>query len=175
MEKFDHVNNNFIHRWLHFDPLDQGFLKEDKMCNDHKKFRNVLVWLLNIAVMYSDCKFKNNLRDLDFAMNCFLKYRRKEKWLNQFEFTAESMESLWEISTWHWKLWRYYTSILSFCCTMVYIGTGWTIWVSIRNWYKEGVASTNSYWCWKNEQKWFSFWKSSTQFKHIGFNAIWWS
>ena len=38
IEKFEHVDENFIHGWLHFDPLDQGFLQDDEMTIKHKKF-----------------------------------------------------------------------------------------------------------------------------------------
>ena len=62
--------NQYINGWLMFDP-QKGYIKEKVMNAKYKKFRDVNVWLLNMASLYEDCCIEDTFQNLNFLPNIF--------------------------------------------------------------------------------------------------------
>jgi hypothetical protein len=91
-ERFEHVDSNFIHGWLLFDPL-VGFLNKDHDNEYFMKARDVLVWLLNLANLYSVCESEKTSSTLDFVMHRYLRSDQKSKWLKRFNMSKAFMDT----------------------------------------------------------------------------------
>lgn len=96
VEQFERVDEDFIHGWLTLDPLHGGFMNRENFDDDYKKTRDVLVWLLNLAALYSDCSHENILINIDFTMNCLLNYHYMTSWIKDFRLDGESWKAFQE-------------------------------------------------------------------------------
>ena len=55
--------DDFIHVFLMFDPL-LGFLKEENLPTQYKRYCNAYVWLFNLASLYQDCWYEDELTSM---------------------------------------------------------------------------------------------------------------
>ena len=75
-----------------FDP--KGFINKNKMDAPFKKFRDVYVWLLNMAALYKDCCIEDTFQNLDFFAHYFLQKQRINKWT--YMFTNDEIK--WDVA-----------------------------------------------------------------------------
>ena len=57
-----------LHGWLVFDPL-KGFLCDEMATPTDQKLQDILVWLMNMLALYSDCAVEKTLTHFDFLVH----------------------------------------------------------------------------------------------------------
>lgn len=81
-EHLENVEEDFIHDWMLLDPL-HGFQDELNIKRDYKKSRDVFVWLLNMASLYTNAEHEGTLLSLIFY-ELKIEVFKKGKWLKNY-------------------------------------------------------------------------------------------
>ncbi|HEY9297610.1 MAG TPA: hypothetical protein VIQ31_14830, partial [Phormidium sp.] len=80
--------DEFVHGWLMFDPL-HGFLPSMNLKDSMKKERDMFIWLMNMAALYTDCSFERTLFNFDFQMHLFLRHDTMQNWITRFNHSEK--------------------------------------------------------------------------------------